>query len=46
MGKRVLGTVKRGTVEITSRKQMAFLHAQEIDHTHVDAQGRKKRHTY
>jgi len=49
MGKRILGTIRRGRVKIRSRKQMRYLHAHRIDHTHfVRRKGkvRKVRHTY
>ena len=50
MGK-VLGTVKRRKVKITSEKQMAYLHFMKLPHTHFsyDKKGRairKTRHTY
>jgi hypothetical protein len=48
---RILGTVRRGRTKITSAKQMRWMHAHRIDHTHFvyDARGRlirKVRHTY
>ena len=46
---KVLGTVKRGKVKITSEKQMKFLHFKKLAHTHfkyVDGHLVKKRHTY
>jgi len=50
-GKKVLGTVKKGKVPITSQKQMGKLHREKIDHTHYtfDEQGNiksKVRHVY
>lgn len=50
-GKKVLGTVKKGKVPITSKKQMGKLHHEKIDHTHYtfDEQGNiksKRRHVY
>lgn len=44
---KVLGTIKRGKVKIYSKKQMAFLHAKHLPHTHyVYKNGKviKKRH--
>lgn len=47
---KVLGTIKRGKVKITSKKQIAYLHVHEIDHTHFVCRNgkivRKVRHTY
>lgn len=46
---KVLGTVRRGKVKIRSRRQMRFLEARHIDHTHfVRRKGklRKVRHTW
>lgn len=49
-GKKVLGTIRKGRTKIYSQKQMGFLHAHEIDHTHFKRRGgrivAKKRHTY
>lgn len=47
---RVLGTIRRGRTKVYSARQMAYLHAHGIDHTHfVYRRGRlvkKVRHTY
>lgn len=46
---KILGTVRRGKVKITSEKQMRFFHVHKIDHTHfVRKKGKiiKKRHIY
>lgn len=49
MSKGVLGTTHRGKRKIKSEKQMKYLHAHKIDHTHyVRKKGKiiKKRHIY
>lgn len=46
---RILGTVRRGKIKVRSKKQMAFLHAHHIDHTHYARKRgrlRKVRHVY
>ncbi len=43
---RILGTVRRGRVKIRSQRQMRFLEAHHIDHTHITKSGKKVRHTW
>ena len=43
---KVLGTTHRGKVEVTSEKQMGYLHAHHIDHTHFSKDGKTSRHIY
>ena len=43
---RVLGTTHRGKTEITSEKQMKYLEAHHIDHTHYSKDGKVSRHTW
>ena len=49
MKEKVLGTVRRGKVKITSEKQMKYLHFKKLPHTHFKYKNDKvikKRHTY
>ncbi len=49
MKEKVLGTVRRGKVKITSEKQMRFLHFKRLPHTDYIYKNEKlikKRHTY